>query len=121
MFSTCRVADFIMDKDMLFAEATLDKDEFELFKTKLKSNFWRWYIFFTVSVVKETEDQIKLRVDNCPFCEVIRFLGYKELAPYVCMADWQLAKQNFDNWGFDRSNEIGKGDSFCDTTYIRKI
>ena len=32
MFSTCRIADFVMNKDMLFAEATLDKDEMDLYK-----------------------------------------------------------------------------------------
>lgn len=32
MFSPCRISDFVMDKDQLFAEATLDKDEFELYQ-----------------------------------------------------------------------------------------
>ena len=32
MFSPCRIADYIMDKDQLFAEATLDKDELDLYQ-----------------------------------------------------------------------------------------
>lgn len=32
LFHTCRIADFIMDKDPLFAEATLDKDELDLYQ-----------------------------------------------------------------------------------------
>ena len=32
LFHNCRIADFIMAKDLLFAEATLDKDELALYK-----------------------------------------------------------------------------------------
>lgn len=32
MFSPCRIADYIMHKDQLFAEATLDKDELDLYQ-----------------------------------------------------------------------------------------
>ena len=105
----------------IFVPKIRSKDEFNHFKSKLKSYFWRWRVFFTVSVEKETDDLIKLKVLNCPFCEVIQFFGYKEMAPYVCKADWKLAKQYQKIWEFDRVNEIGKGDLFCDTTYKRKI
>ena len=32
LFHNCRIADFILDKDVLFAEATLDADELDLYK-----------------------------------------------------------------------------------------
>lgn len=32
LFHHCRIADFILDKDVLFAEATLDADELDLYK-----------------------------------------------------------------------------------------
>jgi len=32
MFSSCKVADFLMEKDSLFAKVTLDKDELELYQ-----------------------------------------------------------------------------------------
>ena len=32
LFATTRIADFILEKDRLFAEVTLDKDEFELYE-----------------------------------------------------------------------------------------
>ena len=38
----------------------------------------------------------------------------------MCQADWEIAKDNRDKWTFERSYQIGTGDSFCDHTYKRK-
>ena len=93
--------------------------EFDQFKTRLKFKLWLWRPFFTVSVAEERDDKIQLKIDNCPFCEVFQALGYQGMAPYICDADWKMARDNRDNWDFERSQEIGRGDSFCNTAYLR--
>lgn len=104
---------------MILVPKVNSASEFDEFKTRLKSRFWLWRPFFTLSVVEENNDRIQLKIDNCPFCEVFQTAGLQGMAPYICNADWKLARESRDKWGFERSREIGKGDSFCDTTYTR--
>jgi hypothetical protein len=39
-------------------------------------------------------DVFKLEITYCPICDVIQMFGLPDLAPYVCEADWQVAKEN---------------------------
>ena len=78
-----------------------------------------WKLFYDIEILKEDPNTFKLQVTNCPFCEALAMLGLKELGPYLCQADWEVAKDNFDKWGFHRENQIGTGDPFCDHTYHR--
>ncbi len=71
-----------------------DASEFDRFKTKLKSNFRHWDLLFDIEITREDEDLLKTRVSNCPFCECLVDLGQPELAPYVCLGDWEVAKEN---------------------------
>ena len=92
--------------------------EFYRFPEIMKARFWLWKLFYDIEILKEDPNVFKLRVTNCPFCEALAGLGLKELGPYICQADWEVAKDNFDKWGFRRENQIGTGDSFCDHTYF---
>jgi hypothetical protein len=93
--------------------------EFNDFKSKLKSRLWLCKPFFDVRIAFEDKDTIKLDVSNCPFCEALQNSGLKEMAPYICEADWKLAKQRREQWKFERTCQIGTGDTCCDTTYKR--
>ena len=99
----------------------LDRPEdFDRFAPSMKSRFWIWKLLYDFVVIEETRDIFKLRISNCPFCEVLKAMGLPELGPYVCEGDWAKAGENSDKWTFDRQHQIGTGDSFCDHTYMRK-
>ncbi len=95
-------------------------EDFDEFAQKMKARFWLWKTLYDIDVVEETKDIIRLRVSNCPFCEVLNGVGLEKLSPYVCEADWAIARENADKWSFERKHQIGTGDSFCDHTYLRK-
>ena len=79
----------------------------------------------TVKYLNEKEafdvcnDVFKLHVSNCPFCEALNPMGMSKLSPYVREGDWAIARVNADKWKFERNNQIGTGDSYCDHTYKR--
>jgi len=93
--------------------------EFERLRTTMKSRFWIWKPFFDITVTEDDHDTFKLKISNCPFCEALQQQGYPELAPYVCEGDWKKARDNANKWRFERSRQIGTGDSYCDHTYTR--
>jgi hypothetical protein len=95
-------------------------EDFDEFAPKMKARFPLWKPLYDIDVVEETRDVIRLRVSNCPFCEVLSGVGLETLSPYVCEADWAIARENADKWSFERKHQIGTGDSFCDHAYLRK-
>ena len=94
--------------------------EFDLVPSKIKEKFWLWKPLFDYSISYEDSNIVKLYVSNCPFYEAFDKLGLREMGPYICQGDWEIAKEYFDRWDFERSHQIGTGDSFCDPTYKRK-
>ncbi len=76
--------------------------------------------FYDISIAENSSNILKLHVANCPFAELVILLGYIDIGPYVCSGDWEVAKDNINNWDFERKHQIGTGDSYCDHTYIRK-
>jgi hypothetical protein len=96
-----------------------DSSEFDLLRSRMRKNLRFWSPFFDVSIVKDDSDTFGVKVFNCPFCEAFIKLGTPELAPYVCQGDWEKAKSNQKKWQFERSCQIGTGDSFCNHTYKR--
>jgi hypothetical protein len=94
--------------------------EFDKFKAKMKANFWLWRPLLGFRVAEETNDIFKFYVWNCPFCEVLNTVGLSDLSPHVCEGDWAKANENRNKWLFERTHQIGTGDSFCDHTYLRK-
>jgi predicted ArsR family transcriptional regulator len=86
----------------------------------MKANFWLWKPFYDFDIAEENKNIFKLHVWNCPFCECLNGFGLTGLSPYVCEGDWAIARDNIDKWDFERSHQIGTGDSFCDHTYKRK-
>ena len=97
-----------------------DPAEYGDFKAGMKKKFKFWKPLFDFEIAHEDEDTIELKIDNCPFCESIRQMGISELCPYVCQGDWEFAKDNSEKWTFERSHQIGTGDSYCNHTYKRK-
>lgn len=93
--------------------------DFDSFPAKMKKNFRLWKPFYDIEISKEGNDIFKLHVSNCPFCEALNRLGMSKLSPYVCEGDWAIARDNADNWKFERNYQIGTGDSYCDHTYKR--
>jgi hypothetical protein len=47
-------------------------------------------------------------------------VGLSYLNPHICEGDWAKANENRKKWLFERTHQIGTGDSFCDPTYLRK-
>lgn len=97
-----------------------DASEFDKFSPGMKKNFWLWKPFYDFDVAQEDSNVFKLKVYNCPFCEVVIKSGLPELGPHICQGDWEIAKENKDKWTFMRTHQIGTGDRFCDHTYLRK-
>ncbi len=97
-----------------------DASEFYQFSPKMKKNFWLWRPFYDFTIAQDDGNVFKLHVYNCPFCEAIIKSGLPELAPHLCQGDWEVAKENQDKWDFERSRQIGTGDSLCDHTYKRR-
>ena len=96
-----------------------DSNDFDSFATKMKKNFRLWRPFYDIAVSEESNDVFKLHVSNCPFCEVLNNFGLEKLSAFVCEGDWAIAKDNSDKWNFERNNQIGTGDNYCDHTYRR--
>ena len=94
--------------------------DFDNFSAKMQKGFWLWRPFFDFSIVQDNSDVFKLKITYCPICDVIQTLGLSGLAPFVCEADWQVAKENEDKWLFKRKHQLSTGDSDCDHTYLRK-
>lgn len=94
---------------------------FDNFSTEMKKNFWLWEPFFDFVIVQDSSDVFALKITYCPLCDVMQALGLPGLAPFVCEADWQVARENEGNWLFQRTHQLSTGDSYCDHTYLRKI
>jgi hypothetical protein len=94
--------------------------DFDVFRRKMKANFRRWKPLFDIDIEQEDRNTLKLRVKNCPFCQALFRLRLPEMAPYVCEGDWEMARDNTDKWNFQRCQQIGTGDRYCDHTYLRK-
>ncbi len=95
-------------------------EEFDAFGSRMRSRFWLWKPLYDITVTEDTKDVFRIRVANCPFCEVLNNAGLKELSPCLCEADWAVARENAGKWDFERAHQIGTGDGFCDHTYLRK-
>lgn len=95
--------------------------DFGNFSKRMKKKFWLWKLFFDFSIVEDNSDVFKLNVTYCPICNVIKTFGLSDLTPFVCEADWRVAKENEDKWLFKRKHQLATGDSFCDHTYLKKI
>jgi hypothetical protein len=95
------------------------KEEFDMFTVKMERTLKLWKPFFDVEIAERNRDLLKLRIANCPFCEVLSACGQEGLSPYVCQGDWDFAEANRDKWQFARRHQIGSGDRFCDHTYKR--
>ncbi len=104
---------------LIYLPKIKDESEFDLFKSKMKAKSRFWKPLFDFSFAYEDNDTIQLNIKNCPFCESLIKCGCSELAPYVCQGDWEVAKDYSNLWSFDRKNQIGTGDNFCDHTYKR--
>ncbi len=96
-----------------------DATDFDSFRVKMRANLDVWRLFYDVTVEKDDPDTFRIRVQNCPFCEMLINAGYPEIGPHVCQGDWEVAKENAHKWRFEREHQIGTGDSFCDHTYKR--
>ena len=96
-----------------------DSMDFDSFPTKMKKNLRLWRPFYDIEISEESKDVFKLHVSNCPFCEALNRIGLSKLSAYVCQGDWAIAQDNTDKWIFERSYQIGTGDSYCDHTYRR--
>lgn len=106
----------------VFVPKIRDASEFDLFMHRFKSRLsWAWRPLFDVQLEQVGKDAFMLQVMNCPFCEVFAKSGLGEVGPYVCQADWDLARDNHDQLIFERCHQIGTGDAFCDHTYRRKL
>jgi hypothetical protein len=95
-------------------------ENFDKFAPAMKSRFRLWKPLFDIGIQEDSANVFRIRVSNCPFCEVLISAGLRDLAPSVCEADWAVARDNSDKWYFNREHQIGTGDAFCDHTYIRK-
>ncbi|MFA6977728.1 MAG: L-2-amino-thiazoline-4-carboxylic acid hydrolase [Ignavibacteriaceae bacterium] len=95
--------------------------DFGDFSKRTKKKFWLWKLFFDFSIVQDKNDVFKLNVTYCPICDVIKTFGLSDLTPFVCEADWRVAKENENKWLFKREHQLATGDSFCDHTYLKKI
>jgi hypothetical protein len=105
----------------LFVPRIEDASQFDDFRRFFRSRLnWAWKPFFDARVEQDDEDTFRLHVANCPFCEVFIGAGLGEMGPYVCQADWDMARRNIERWEFERVHQIGTGDAFCDSTYRRK-
>lgn len=93
--------------------------QFDQLSLKMKSRIWFWKPLWDIEIQQETKDRLKLRILNCPFCEVLAFAGLSKLNPSACEGDWAYARENKDKWSFERKHQIGTGDRFCDHTYKR--
>lgn len=93
--------------------------DFDSLPAKMNKNFKLWRPFYDIEVSEENRNVFKLCVSNCPFCEALNGFGLPGLSAYVCEGDWAIAKDNSENWVFERTHQIGTGDSFCDHTYKR--
>ena len=94
--------------------------EFEAFTKRMERVIRFIKPLYDISIVHQDRDRIVLNYANCPLCEGFFLLGLRELAPYACQADWEIAKENADKWDFERKHQIGTGDEYCDHTYERK-
>ena len=93
--------------------------EFGTFVKKMKSNLHNLRLLHDVSVEYEDKDTIVLNFKNCPHCEAFCSLGMPEFGPYACDSDWVIAQKNAEMWSFERSHQIGTGDTYCNHTYKR--
>ena len=95
-------------------------EDFDLFVKKFRSTVKYWKLMYNFSFLTPDKNTVKLHITNCPFCELLKKIGLKELNPYVCQGDWEYAKVCKEKWDFSRENQIGTGDNYCDHTYTRK-
>jgi len=95
--------------------------EFDLFRNKIKKNLRLWKPLVDFSIIDEDDNSIKLHISHCPLSEILIKTGHPELAEYVCQGDLKAAENNAQNWLFKREHQIGRGDTFCDHTYKRKV
>ncbi|WP_028584433.1 L-2-amino-thiazoline-4-carboxylic acid hydrolase [Desulfogranum mediterraneum] len=94
-------------------------DDFDSFAARMKENFWLWRPLYDIEIQREEKDVFELYISNCPFCEILNSFGLSTLSRYVCEGDWEIAKEHPDQWLFERSHQIGSGDTYCNHTYKR--
>ncbi|HUN53742.1 MAG TPA: L-2-amino-thiazoline-4-carboxylic acid hydrolase [Smithella sp.] len=96
------------------------KQDFEVFREKIKRNFLFFDKFLCLRIENETQDKIEFRFQFCPVTKMLKIFGLPGICKYSCAGDWMLAKQNKEYWTFTRKQTIGTGGSYCDHTYSRK-
>jgi len=98
-----------------------DSSEYPIFKRKLKRNIerCRWLYDYTITI--DDERTMQFNFYNCPFCETLQRFGLPEMGTYMCAGDWEATREHLDKYKFSRQNQIGKGDAFCNHTYINII
>lgn len=96
------------------------KQDFGVFKGKIKRNFLLFEKFLRLRIEDETQDKIEFRFQFCPVTKVLTIFGLSEICKYSCAGDWKLAKKNKENWTFTRKQTLGTGGTYCDHTYSRK-
>lgn len=96
------------------------KQDFAIFREKIKRNFLLFEKILRVKIENETQDKIEFRIHFCPVTKMLTIFGLSGICKYSCAGDWKLAKKNKGNWEFSRKQTIGTGGSYCDHTYTRK-
>jgi hypothetical protein len=96
------------------------KQDFAVFREKIKRNFLLFEKILRVRIENETQDKIEFRIRFCPVTKMLTIFGLAGICKYSCAGDWKLAKKNRENWTFTRNQTIGTGGAYCDHTYSRK-
>ncbi len=96
------------------------KQDFAIFREKIKRNFLLFEKILRVRIENETQDKIEFRFQFCPVTKMLKIFGLSEICKYSCAGDWKLAKKNRGNWTFTRKQTIGTGGLYCDHSYSRK-
>jgi len=96
------------------------KQDFSIFKQKIKRNFLFFGVLHRLRIENETRDKIEFRFQFCPVTKAFTIFGLSELCKYSCAGDWKIAKENQEYWTFTREQTIGTGGSYCNHTYSRK-
>ena len=77
----------------------------------------KYFRYSDYSIVEENDEEAKIIVKRCAYCNLFNKYNISELSPYLCKSDEVFFEKYNPNLSFILKKSIAKGDEFCEEIY----
>jgi hypothetical protein len=77
----------------------------------------KYFKYSDYNIIEESEDEVRIKVTKCIYCELFKKYEIFELAPYLCKSDEIFFSTYHPKIELILRRTIARGSKFCDEVY----